>query len=169
MIPLIDILERIRKDKGITKYRLMRELGITKSGFSEMMATKDIPTELIVAWLRYLEINIPDIEPLLEYQERVIVWYRIYKILYSHFPDRGNYNREAANILLSLVYYLDIPNNKALRETAIMLESKYAPAIPIPILRVIGLMTSEGYEEHKSDINHIRTIPIEEIRKELGQ
>jgi len=79
MIPLIQILEHLRKQRGYIRTMLARELATSVKDFSyknpeaaiiAFVQNDEIPNYLIQPWCEYLDLGIKDYEPLYQYNER---------------------------------------------------------------------------------------------------
>ena len=111
MIPLVDIFEHIRKKKKKPATKLRLALGITGLALKALLKDKILANEHIEPWIKYLELDIPGLEALYQYNEREQLLRSLPEIVCGRMVHPAT-RYKAALILFYALDDIEVPINK---------------------------------------------------------
>lgn len=113
MIPLVQILERLRRQRGYIRTAMARSLATSVKDFPyknpeaaiiAFVQNDEIPSYLIQPWCEYLNLGIKDYEPLYQYNERE----RIFRML--EIVTDFKLPKPVSSMIADMIYFKnDIP------------------------------------------------------------
>ncbi len=114
MIPLVNILEKIRSNKKMTRAKIAKQLGISVASLERHIKTEHIPDELIEPYCKALSIDIPNIEALYQYNARERTYRSIPEVVAGRPVSHGTRYKIATIMYFNIQF--DLPQNTYIKE-----------------------------------------------------